>query len=62
MLSFVALCVLLGAGHLLRMKVRLLQRLYLPSSVIAGLLGLAIIQVGPVIIDAPLPALRGRFC
>ncbi len=55
MLSFVALSILLGAGHLLRMKVRLLQRLYLPSSVIAGLLGLAIIQFGRVI-DAPLPA------
>lgn len=42
--SFVCLCVLLGAGHLLRMKVRLLQKLYLPSCVIAGIVGLLIAQ------------------
>ena len=45
MLSFVGLCLLLGFGHLLRMKIRLLQRLYLPSCVIAGLLGLAVLQI-----------------
>ena len=44
-MSFVGLCVLLMAGHLLRLKVRLLQRLYLPSSVIGGLLGLTLLQV-----------------
>jgi len=44
MLSFVGLCVLLGIGHYLRIKVKLFQKLYLPSSVIAGLLGLVIIQ------------------
>ena len=44
MLSFIALCFLLGLGHLLRMKIKLLQRLYLPSCVIAGLVGLIIIQ------------------
>ncbi|MCK5174607.1 MAG: sodium:glutamate symporter, partial [Planctomycetes bacterium] len=43
MLSFVTLCVLLGIGHLLRSKVRLLQILYLPSCVIAGVIGLAVI-------------------
>ena len=43
MLSFVTLCVLLGVGHLLRSKVRLLQILYLPSCVIAGVIGLAVI-------------------
>jgi len=43
--SFAGLCLLLCAGHLLRMRVRLLRRLYLPSAVIAGLLGLLIIQV-----------------
>jgi len=42
--SFVSLCILLGLGHLLRMKIRLLQRLYLPSCVIGGLLGLVVIQ------------------
>ncbi len=42
---FVGLCLLLGVGHLLRMKIRLLQKLYLPSCVIAGLVGLAILQI-----------------
>ncbi len=45
MLSFVMLCVLLAVGHLLRTKVRLLQKLYLPSCVIGGLVGLIVIQV-----------------
>ena len=43
MLSFVCLCVLLGLGHLLRMRFRILQTLYLPSCVIAGLLGLVVL-------------------
>ncbi len=45
MLSFVVLSVLLGLGFFLRMKVKLLRTLYLPSCVIGGLLGLALIQV-----------------
>ena len=45
MVSFVILCLLLGLGHLLRSKIKLLQKLYLPSCVIGGLLGLAIIQI-----------------
>jgi len=44
MLSFIILCLLLGAGHLIRMKSKLMQRLYLPSSVIAGIIGLAVLQ------------------
>lgn len=44
MISFIGLCLLLGIGHLLRMKIRLLQKLYLPSCVIGGLVGLIIIQ------------------
>ncbi len=43
--SFIGLCLLLGLGHLLRMKVRLMQKLYLPSCVIAGLLGLVAIRL-----------------
>lgn len=43
-LSFSALCLLLVAGKVLRVKVKLFQRLYLPSSVIGGILGLVIIQ------------------
>jgi glutamate:Na+ symporter, ESS family len=42
--SFTSLCVLVWVGHLIRMKVRLMGKLYLPSSVIAGLIGLAIVQ------------------
>jgi len=48
MLSFGCLCVLLGLGYWLRRKVRLLQRLYLPASVIAGLLGLLLFQMLPI--------------
>ncbi|MBN1672775.1 MAG: sodium:glutamate symporter [Kiritimatiellae bacterium] len=44
-MSFCGLCVLLAAGKFLRAKVRLFQRLYLPASVIGGLLGLLIIQL-----------------
>ena len=43
--SFIGLCLLLLAGHVLRSRIRLLQKLYLPSCVIGGLLGLAVIQV-----------------
>ncbi len=44
-LSFSGLCLLLAAGHLLRMNMRILRKLYLPSAVIGGLLGLILIQV-----------------
>ena len=43
--SFIALCVLLLVGHLLRTKVRLIRKLYLPSCVVAGVIGLIVIQV-----------------
>jgi len=42
--SFIGLCLLLLVGHLLRSRIRLLQKLYLPSCVIGGLLGLVAIQ------------------
>ncbi|VGO19855.1 sodium/glutamate symporter [Pontiella sulfatireligans] len=45
MLSFGCLCVLLGLGYWVRRKLVFLQRLYLPASVIAGLLGLLVFQV-----------------
>ncbi len=44
-MSFCGLCLLVALGKLLRVKVRLFQRLYMPSSIIAGLLGLLVIQV-----------------
>jgi len=48
MLSFSCLCVLLGLGYWVRRKVVLLQKLFLPASVIAGLLGLLLFQLVPV--------------
>jgi len=44
-LSFSSLCFLLVIGKVLRVKVKLLQRLYLPTSVIGGLFGLLVLQV-----------------
>jgi ESS family glutamate:Na+ symporter len=47
---FVLLSALLVCGKLLRMAVPLLQRLYLPSSVIGGFLGLALLTAFPGIV------------
>ena len=41
---FVILSVLLVAGKILRVQIPLLQKLYLPSSVVGGLLGLALVS------------------
>ena len=41
---FAALSVLLIAGKILRVQIPLLQRLYLPSSIVGGLLGLLVIS------------------
>ena len=41
---FAILSVLLVAGKILRVQIPLLQKLYLPSSVVGGLLGLALIS------------------
>ncbi len=43
-LSFASLCILLVIGKVLRVKVKLLQKLYLPAAVIGGVIGLIIIQ------------------
>ncbi len=43
--SFCGLCLLLVSGKWLRVHVRLFQRLYLPSSVLGGFLGLLILQL-----------------
>ena len=55
MLSFGSLCVLLGLGYWLRRKLIFLQRLYLPASVIAGLLGLLLFQL----VDLPAEVTAG---
>ena len=43
-LAFSALCILLVVGKTLRVTIRLFQKLYLPASVIGGLLGLVLVQ------------------
>ena len=47
---FAALCALLVVGKAVRVGMPLLQRLYLPSSIVGGLIGLAIIaRLGPLV-------------
>jgi len=43
--SFSGLCLLLILGKYARVKIKLLQKLYLPSSVIGGLFGLMVVQL-----------------
>jgi ESS family glutamate:Na+ symporter len=43
--SFCGLCLLLAVGKIARVKVRYFQRLYLPSAVIGGIIGLIIVQI-----------------
>ena len=43
-LAFSALCILLVVGKILRVTIRLFQKLYLPASMIGGLLGLVLVQ------------------
>ncbi len=45
-LSFCGLCGLLLLGKLLRTRIALLQRLYLPASLIGGVLGLVVLTAG----------------
>lgn len=49
---FVLLSVLLVAGKALRVRLSLLQRLYLPSAVVGGLLGLAFLNAFPRVVPA----------
>ena len=41
---FISLCGLLVAGKFARLRIPLLQRLYLPSSIIGGAIGLAVLS------------------
>ncbi|MCQ2388290.1 MAG: sodium:glutamate symporter [Kiritimatiellae bacterium] len=49
--AFAALCGLLVAGKLLRINSRFLQRLYLPSSVVGGLVGLVLFSLLRDVVD-----------
>ena len=51
-MSFGALCLLLVIGKVLRVKVALLRRLYLPTAVVGGLLGLLILSISGARLDA----------
>jgi len=44
-LPFCTICVLLAIGKLLRVKVKCFQALYIPSSILSGILALALIQI-----------------
>lgn len=43
--SFCGLCLLLALGKFLRVEVKFFQKLYLPSAVIGGIIGLILIQI-----------------
>jgi ESS family glutamate:Na+ symporter len=43
--SFCGLCLLLVIGKFLRVEIKFIQRLYLPSAVIGGIIGLILIQI-----------------
>ncbi|MBR6023319.1 MAG: sodium:glutamate symporter [Kiritimatiellae bacterium] len=58
---FAALSLLLVCGKLLRVAVPLLQRLYLPSSVIGGFLGLAVLTLFPGLVPSDWVAVAQRF-
>lgn len=43
--SFSTSCVLLLVGHVLRIHLYVLRRLYLPASLIGGVIGLTVVQL-----------------
>lgn len=58
---FCILCVFLVVGKSLRVAVPLLQRLFLPSSVIGGVLGLIVIQCFPGLFPADITGPMSRL-
>lgn len=58
---FCFLCALLVFGKVLRANIPLLQRLYLPSSVIGGLAGLILIQCFPSLLPADVIKYTGKL-
>ena len=56
---FITLSILLVAGKILRVQIPLLQKLYLPSSVVGGLLGLSLVSAfGGVLPDGVVDDMR----
>ena len=60
-ISFCCLCFLLVIGKYLRVKFKFLQKLYLPSSVIAGIVGLIILSIFPKTIPSECYAGWGKL-
>ena len=58
---FCLLSLLLMVGKMLRVGIPLLQKLYLPSAVIGGIVGLAVIQLCPGLVDREIIAGAGRI-
>ena len=58
---FCLLSLLLVAGKILRVGVPLLQKLYLPSAVVGGIIGLVVIQLCPGWIDREFITVAGRI-
>ena len=58
---FCLLSLLLLVGKLLRVGIPLLQKLYLPSSVVGGIVGLVVIQLFPGLIARELVTTAGRI-
>ena len=58
---FCLLSVLLVVGKVLRTLIPLLQRFYLPSSVIGGLVGLLVFQCFPELIPADVAGAVGKL-
>ena len=60
-LSFCSLSLLVLAGKYLRVRIKFLQRLYLPSCVIGGMLGLAAVQSVILLRGTELAEIGGLF-
>ena len=58
---FCLLSLLLVAGKILRVGVPLLQKLYLPSAVVGGVIGLVVIQLCPGFVDREFITVAGRI-
>ena len=58
---FCLLSLHLVAGKVFRVGVPLLQKLYLPSAVVGGIVGMAAIQLFPGLIDRELVAVAGKI-
>ena len=59
-ITFASLGALLVVGKILRMRITFLQRLYLPSSIIGGIVGLVIFTLFKDLIPSEIPAISAK--